>query len=336
VTREGSTLLSRVAESVYWAGRYLERAEATARLVHVHTELFLDLPKAAGANWAPLLAVTGSGEAFHDRHAKASEEEVVAFLATSSDHQGSIVSSIAQAHANLRVTQAILPSEAWGVLHRLHLWAGRTRNRAVDRRTRLAWTDQLIRQCQLFSGLLEGTMSHDDTYAFLVIGRDLERADMTTRVLDVQAGMLIGRRDDAGPYADLMWMGVLRSLCALQMFRRIAGPMVSGPATLNFLLRDLQFPRSVERCLVEISRALLELVRHDEPMAGCAEVQQLLEGADLASLGVDGPSAVALHDYADRLQQGLGKLHELLVTTYFQVEPSPAIPALNPTVLLRV
>jgi hypothetical protein len=71
-------------------------------------------------------------------------------------------------------------------------------------------------------------------------------------------------------------------------------------------------------------------------MAGCAEVQQLLEGADLASLGVDGPSAVALHDYADRLQQGLGKLHELLVTTYFQMEPSPAIPAPNPTVLLRV
>jgi len=296
----------------------------------------LDLPKAAGANWAPLLAVTGSGDAFHDRHAKASEEEVVGFLATGSDHQGSIVSSIACAHANLRVTQAILPSDAWGVLHRLHLWAGRTRHRAVDRRTRLAWTDQLIRQCQLFSGLREGTMSHDDTYAFLVIGRDLERADMTTRVLDVQAGMLIGPRDGASPYTDLMWMGVLRSLCALQMFRRIAGPMVSGPATLSFLLRDLQFPRSVERCLVEISRALLELVRHDDPMAGCAEVQQLLEGADLGSLGADGPSAVALHDYADRLQQGLGKLHELLVATYFQMEPSPAPPTSTPTVLLRV
>ena len=83
---------------------------------------------------------------------------------------------------------------------------------------------------------------------------------------------------------------MLRSLCALQMFRRIAGPMVSGPATLRFLLRDLQFPRSVERCLVEISRALLELAGHDEPMAGCAEVQQLLEGADLGSLGADGPS----------------------------------------------
>ena len=132
------------------------------------------------------------------------------------------------------MTQAVLPSEAWGVLNQLHLWAAQTRHEAVDRRTRLAWTDQLIRQCQLFSGLLEGTMSHDDTYAFLQIGRGLERADMTTRVLDVQAGTLSASSDGASPYADLMWMGVLRSLSAHQMFRRIAGPMVSGPVALRF------------------------------------------------------------------------------------------------------
>ncbi len=116
-------LLSRVAESVYWAGRYLERAEATARLVHVHTELFLDLPKAAGVGWAPLLAVTGSGDAFRHRHTRASEEKVVDFLAASPEHPGSVVASVAQAHANLRVTQAVLPGEAWGVLNQLHLWA---------------------------------------------------------------------------------------------------------------------------------------------------------------------------------------------------------------------
>ena len=309
-------LLSRVAEAVYWAGRHLERAEATARLVHIHTKLFLDLPKAAGVGWTPLLAVTGSGEAFRHRHPEASEEQVVGFLATDAEHQGSIVASIAQAHANLRVTQAILPSEAWEVLNQLHSWAAQTRHQAVDRRTRLGWTSQLIRQCQLLSGLLEGTMSHDDTYAFLEIGRALERADMTTRVLDVQAGILVGQRDGATPYADLTWMGVLRSLSAHQMFRRTAGSTVTGPAALRFLLRDPQFPRSVERCLIEISRALLELCRHNGPMAGCAEVQQLLEQAELDGLGATG-----LHDFADRLQQGLGALHDLLVATYF-LEPS--------------
>jgi uncharacterized alpha-E superfamily protein len=247
---------------------------------------------------------------------------VVDFLATGAEHPGSIVASVAQAHANLRVTRAILPIEAWQVLNQLHIWAGQTRHQAVDRRTRLGWTAQLIRQCQLLSGLLEGTMSHDDAYAFLEIGRGLERADMTTRVLDVQAGILAGQRDSADPYADLTWMAVLRSLSAHQMFRRAAGSTVSGPAALRFLLRDPQFPRSVERCLIEISRALLELCRHTDPMASCAEVQQLLEQAELDSLGVDGPSATALHDYADRLQQGLGALHDLLVATYFPIEPS--------------
>lgn len=324
MNHEGTTLLSRVAESVYWAGRHLERAETTARLVHFHTKLFLDLPKAAGVGWTPLLAMTGSDEAF--RHPKAGEEEhVVGFLATDAEHQGSIVASVAQARANLRVTQAILPSEAWEVLNQLHLWAEQTRHQAVDRRTRLGWTAQLIRQCQLLSGLLEGTMSHDDTYAFLEIGRGLERADMTTRVLDVQAGILVGQRDGATPYADLTWTGVLRSLSAHQMFRRTAGSTVTGPAALRFLLRDPQFPRSVERCLIEISRALLELCRHNDPMAGCAEVQQLLEQAELDGLGATG-----LHDYADRLQQGLGRLHDLLVATYFQMEPS------TETVLLSV
>jgi uncharacterized alpha-E superfamily protein len=328
---QGDTmLLSRVAESVYWAGRYLERAEATARLVHVHTELFLDLPKAAGIGWTPLLALTGSGEAFRDRQPEISEEQVVDFLATGADHEGAIVASIARAHANLRVTQAVLPIEAWEVLNELHLWASQTCHRAVDRRTRLAWTNQLIRQCQLLSGLLEGTMSHDDAYAFLEIGRGLERADMTTRILDVQAGILLGQHDGASAYADLTWLGVLRSLSAHQMFRRTVGSSVSGPAALQFLLRDQQLPRSVERCLIEISRALLELSRHHQPMAACAAIQQMLERTDLDSPEGEGPTATALHEYSNRLQDGFAALHEQLVATYFQMKPSTS------TVLLSV
>jgi uncharacterized alpha-E superfamily protein len=313
-------LLSRVAESVYWAGRYLERAEATARLVHVHTNLFLDLPRSAAIGWTPLLAVTGSGEAFRDRHPEASEERVIRFLAADRDNPGSIAASIAAAHANLRQTRAILPRESWEVLNQLHHWTADTRTDSVDRRTRLAWTNQLIRQCQLLTGVLDGTMSHDDTYAFLLIGRYLERADMTTRVLDVEAGILVGQRDRAAPYADVTWTSVLRSLSAHQMFRRTAGVMVSGPAALRFLLRDPQFPRSVEHCLIEVSQALLELSRYEAPMAGCAAVQQLLEHTP-----VDAMTAEGLHAYVDKLQEGLGSLHGLVATTYFQREAAETV-----------
>ena len=306
-------LLSRVAEGVYWAGRYAERAEATARLVKVHTNLFLDLPKSAGVGWSPLLAVTGSGDAYSTQYSGATEDEVVAFLAVDTDNPGSVIASLANARANLRVTRTVLPRLSWEVLNGLFLWAVETSPQAVDRRTRMAWMDHIIGQCQLFNGSLAGTMCHDESYSFLEIGRFIDRADMTTRVLDVQAGILVGRgAETVKPYADITWMNVLNSLATRQMFLRHGHGGASGPEALRFLLKDPRFPHSVEHCLTAVSRCLLELPAHHEPMAGCAAVQSQLEDADVAQLAESG-----LHEFANDLQQGLGRLHDRVTETYF-------------------
>lgn len=306
-------LLSRVAESVYWGGRYLERAEATARLIKVHTELFLDLPKSANVGWTPLLAVTGSGEGFGTSYPDADEEDVVRFLSIDGDNAGSIVASLARARQDLRVTRAMLPASAWETLNQLYLWAIDTSGAAVDRRTRLTWMAELIGRCHHLAGLVAGTMSHDDCYSFLEIGRFVERADMTTRVLDVQAGILVRQPDDElEPYADVTWMSVLRSLAAGQMFRRTRPVGASGPETLRFLLKAPQFPRSVEHCLTGASRALLELPSSDEPMAACARLQTALEDADISQL-----SGAALHEFVDELQGGISSIHDVISATYF-------------------
>lgn len=313
-------LLSRLAECVYWAGRYLERSEASARLVKVHTELFLDLPRSAGLTWAPLLAVTGSRDGYAIRHADASEDDVVSYLVVDADNPGSIATSVAQARHNMRVTRGMFPRQAWEEVNDLHLWVLDTGVQAVDRRTRLAWTDQVIHRCQLLAGLISGTMSHDASYSFLEVGRFVERADMTTRVLDVQAEVLMSRRDD-DPYADVTWMGVLRSVAAAQSFRARVPGGASGPAALRFLISDSQFPRSVEHCLIEVSRALIELPNHDEPMAACARVQAMLEDVDAGAL--DGP---ALHHFVDDLQEGIGRIHDLVAESYFPVASTdPAV-----------
>src|SRR6476620_9060445 len=115
-------LLSRVAEHVYWAGRYLERAEATARLVRTHTELFIDLPRSVGLGWAPLLAVTGSRESFDDGYDRVVEDDVVTFLLADSTHQGSVVASIALARENLRVTRGLIPRRLWEVVNETQRW----------------------------------------------------------------------------------------------------------------------------------------------------------------------------------------------------------------------
>jgi uncharacterized alpha-E superfamily protein len=311
-------LLSRVAARLYWAGRYLERAETTARLVRTHTELFVDLPRAVGLGWAPLLAVTGADEAFRDGHDRVVEEDVVRFLLADPEHQGSTLACIAQARENLRVTRGLIPRRSWEVANETHRWVQQSAASACRRGTRVLWAEEVIRRCHALHGSVVSTMSRDDAYAFLEIGRLVERADMTTRVIDVQAGVLMSPANEAlSAYVDLTWMSMLRSLGGEQMYRRRMGASVSAADAVGFLLRDASFPRSVEHCLIDIARWLLELPDHSHPMAGSAAVQRQLDAADLTDLDVD-----ELHGVVDHLQVSLGDLHDRIETTYF---PSPKL-----------
>lgn len=305
-------LLSRVAESAYWAGRYLERAETTARLLRCHTDLFLDLPKSVGLGWWPLLAVLGTGEQFGRNHHHATEDVVVGHLACDRRADCSIVSSLAAVHENLRVTRPVMPAEAAEVLNELRRHVDATVDRAIERPTRIDWLTGVIRRCQTLNGLLLDTMSHDDCFSFFTIGRQIERADMTTRVLDVQAGVLMGRGgEEVEPFADVCWASALRSLNAFDSYRR-RHTGTSAETTLAFVLRDPQCPRSVEACITEASRRLLELPHHEDAMAAGAAVEALLSHSDIDAL-VDG----GLHDRVDLLQRAIGAIHEAIARTWF-------------------
>ena len=196
-------LLSRVADALCWVGRYLERVESTARIVCSHTELFLDLPKEAGVTWAPLLAITGSFAPFDERYADRSEEHVVAFLLADTANPGSVVSSLALARENMRTTRGSFPREAWELLNGLHHRAQVECADAIGRRHRVAWLGGVVGDLQRLTGMLAGAMTQDEAYAFFRMGRHLERADMTTRVLDVRAGTLMDGSSTISPYASL-------------------------------------------------------------------------------------------------------------------------------------
>lgn len=309
-------LLSRVAECAYWAGRYLERAEGTARLIKCHSDLVMDLPRAAAVGWEPLLAVLGVAPAAGTHHrVSTSEEGVVRTLAADASNPSSVRSSIGAAHANLRVARAVMPQEAVEVLIELHNHVDGTATDAIDRRTRSVWLTSVIRSCQTLSAILGETMSHDDAFCFFTVGRQLERADLTTRVLDVQVGPLTRQVDDAlGPYLDICWFAALRSVSALQPFRRTGTP-TSAQATISFLLRNAKCPRTVESCLTEASRWLLEIPGHEAPMAACAATQRLLQSADMDELA-DG----SLHGFVDELQISIGDIHDHIAVSWFSRE----------------
>lgn len=305
-------LLSRVANCAYWAGRYLERAEGTARLVRSHAELVMDLPQAANMGWQPLLAVLGIDEDAR----RWSEEVVVEHLCIDSSNPNSIRSSIAAAHSNLRVARAVIPVDALEVFNELRAHVDATDAIAVDRRTRGDWLRSVTRGCRTLAAVIADSMSHDDAYCFFTVGRQLERADFTTRVLDVQAGVL--RRQLTGalePYLDICWFAALRSLDALQPFRRSGTPS-STDAAIAFLLRDTKCPRTVESCLIEASRWLLEIPGHADAMSALAAVQNRLQDVDVPVL-VDG----SWHAYVDELQICLADVHEQIESSWFVPAP---------------
>ena len=320
VSFTGAALLSSVAEHLYWAGRYLERAESTVRLVRTHTELFVDLPRSAGLGWAPLLAVTGSRTVFDDGYDEVVEDDVVHFLLAERSHQGSVVSSFDAARENLRVTRGLIPQRMWEVLNEARNWVSSTATAGSARHARVMWTEDVIRRCLTIMGTAAATMSRDLAYCFLEIGRLVERADMTSRVLDVQAGILLGpSAATLEPYTDLTWGAMLKTLGAEQAYRRQMGGVISARKAVRFLLRDPAFPRSVQHCLNDITRWLLQLPYQVEPAEAAGAATLLLDGYTTDELDLNG-----LHQFVDDLQLAFGDLHDHLEASYFPSRPEGA------------
>ena len=189
-------LLSRVAERLYWAARYLERAEGTARIVREHSNVIVDLPLTIPPNWGHLLGITGGREDFDERYDASDEVSIVSFLVADPLNPGSVYSSIGHARENLRTCRDILPAQAWNAVNDLYLAAVRGAADGIQRRYRSRFLERVIAEHQRLLGILTTTMSRDEAYTMLRLGRHIERCDMVTRVLDVRAGLLLGERPE--------------------------------------------------------------------------------------------------------------------------------------------
>jgi len=305
-------MLSRVAERMYWAGRYLERAENSARLVRVHGHMLLDMPARAGRTWEQLVTIFGQQAMFADLYDEPSESNVVSFLVADAANPGSILSSLASLRENVRTTRDVVPTECWECVNELYLFSGRELPRSGTERTRHRTLSEVISRCQQLIGLLEGTMSYGPGYHFMRVGLNLERADMTTRVLDVPAASLLYAAEEFEPYRYTLWMNVLKSLSAYQMYCQYVRRRVLGEDVIEFLLRDQLFPRSLRCCLAEIASDLEFIPRHQEALAEIGTLTDDLDGT--LTTGMD---AAVLHDYLDTLQRRIADVHQRIVNTWF-------------------
>lgn len=311
-------LLSRVAETIYWMARYIERTENTARIIMVNANLLLDLPKGIAPGWEPILAITGSSDLFYEHYTETNERNVVKFLLSDVKNTGCMLSSLYQARECMRTVRAIVPAEAWEELNNLYYYANENKTRGLTRKSRYAFLQRVIRTCQLIMGNMSGSMSHDQTYQFVRIGRNIERADMTTRVIDVRAGNLLPQHaEDLKPFEDIQWKSVLDSLAAYQMYRRHVHLRVIGSSVLGFLLQDKELPRSVIHCLGEVESCLRELPLNESALRTLGRVQRLAANTDVSGL-----QNGELNDFINELQILLNNVHDQLRNSYFHVEKS--------------
>ncbi len=313
-------LLSSVAERLYWMSRYIERAENTARIILVNHNLLLDIPRNTEFSWEALLSVTGNDDLFSKNHTEATERNVMRFLVADEHNHNCIACSLAMARENLRTTRAIVPRDAWEILNDLHAYSRDNRNSGISRRGRFDYMRRIIDHCQMLAGKMSGIMSHDMTYEFMRMGRNMERADMVTRVLGVRASnLLFSHGEELKPFDDIQWKSVLDSLEAYQMYRRHVHVSVSGRAVLKFLLQDALFPRTVYYSLNEVDLCLRGLPGNEPALRILGRAQRLINKVAISEIVKEG-----LDTFIDELQTVHGQLNQQLMETYFSGQEEPA------------
>ncbi len=310
-------MLSRVAERTYWIGRYLERAEDLARLCHVFGRLFIDLPRSTGLGWAEIVRIVGAEDAFQ-RRGDGDDLAAIEFLLFDPANPGSLKSSLAAARENARTTRDILPSEAWLTINRLYLdW--RTRMPAMagpDGRNQAL--SAVVGECQKFAGLIVGTMSHGEAFRFVQAGALIERADMTSRMLDTAIALLMSSRSELEAYDNTLWMAVLRSVSGYQMYRQFVRRRVVGQEVVQFLFADPLFPRSIRFCADRLGAQLRRLPHADPALAALDELSKRLQRQSF-----DATSRSGLHEFIDLLQRDIGALHHAIQANWFRPGAAP-------------
>jgi len=317
-------MLSRVADSVYWMSRYIERAENVARFIGVNHNLMLDSPRGAGDQWQPVVDTSGDRAAFLKRYGTATKENVVRFLAFDAENPNSICSCVLAARENARSVRDTISSEMWEQINTLHLLISEESRKPLPAALP-EFCHQVRMACHLFQGITHATMSHNEAWHFIRVGGMLERADKTTRMLDVKYFVLLPSVSDIGtPYDDIQWAAVLKSVSGFEMYRKRFG-RISPDRIVEFLLLDGEFPRAVRYC-IGLADASLHSITGTRPGAfSCASEQRIgMLRSELDYAQVEAILKAGLHEFFDALQTRMNAIDECILGDFFARRPHSA------------
>lgn len=316
-------MLSRVANNLYWMSRYVERAENTARLVDVNLQLLLDVRNLNDSNlahhWIPIVQSTGDDTLFEQLHPEATGESVTEFLVFQAENPNSILSAIMQARENARTVRDQISVELWEEMNRLYLFLHSSAARDLWRRSPYDFFQEVKAGSLHLQGLTDATVMRNEGWYFIHAGRYLERADKTSRLLDVRHSSVPARGEPTSASQEdvLGWSAVLRSCSAWDAYKALHGAEVQPALVAEFLLLSEDFPRSMRFCVQQINTALRRL-------SGVAEGRfsndaEKLCGRLLAELQFSSATDIfdaGLHNYIDQMQSKLNAVGGALFQAY--------------------
>lgn len=314
-------MLSRVANSIYWINRFIERAENYARMIDVNLNLTLDLPLGVEEQWRPLVMTTGDEELFLCSYDNFSRENVIHFLSFDARYPNSIVSCLAQARENARTVREIISSEMWEQINELYISIlDALGGKQYSNRELAAFFRHIKLGSHLFSGITEATLSRSEIWHFSNLGRFMERADKTARILDMKYFYLLPVINYVGtPFDLLQWSALLRSASAYEMYRKQFGKLeVSN--IVHFLVLDRYFPRAIHYCIHEAQDSL-HAILGTNPLTFSTNAEKELGklSSELDYTDVTDIFQFSLHEFLDALQGKLNTIGVSINETFFDV-----------------
>ncbi len=314
-------MLCRVAESVFWMSRYIERAENIARIIDVNQNMALD--DHASGQWAPLVAITGDQADFDRRYTTLTRENVLTFLVIDPEYPNSILNCVRNARENARTIRELISVDMWEEVNAFHHFMERSARDKTLLYNPHIFLSHVKRASHTIDGLTNATMSHGEAWNFGQIARLLERADKTSRILDVKYFILLPSIEEVGsPIETNQWAALLKSASGLHMYRCRHGRI--KPATVaEFLLLNPHFPRSVRHCLIGAEQSLLEVSQ--SPRGTFTNRAEQLLGRLRSQLDfsqIDDVIDRGLHEFIDDLQRRLNQVGAAIHESFFAGTPT--------------
>ncbi|WP_045210737.1 alpha-E domain-containing protein [Desulfonatronovibrio magnus] len=317
-------MLSTDADAVFWMSRYLERTGNIARFLDVNWHMTLDVPGQYGEQWKPLVITTGDKNFFETRYADENKENVIYFLTADDNNPNSILSCLRMARHNAMCIRDIIPTEMWEAINVFYHYV---QDACRDPKLILKQPDTFCAEVKwrnlTIGGIASDIMGHDEAWRFFRMGRLLERADKTSRILDVKYFMLLPTINHVGTTLDtVQWTALLKAIGGFQAFRHTHGRILPEKVA-EFMILDHEFPRSVLYCLTEAQHCLHDITgTRIGYFTNPAELQLGQICAGLSYHTIDEIFEQGLHEFIDDLQMRLNVLGKAIFETFFSRLPA--------------